>query len=90
MPGWHASSQKSGCGPFSHRPTCVFQTSATRGIAQLGRRRALRVTHDPVASGKSYSTGEIHIFRIRDGKVVEHWHQYHQLGMLRQLGAMPG
>ena len=41
-------------------------------------------------SGKSYSIGEIHIFRIRDGKVVEHWHQYDQLGMLRQLGAMPG
>ncbi len=41
-------------------------------------------------SGKAYSIGEIHIFRIRDGKVVEHWHQYDQLGMLRQLGAMPG
>jgi steroid delta-isomerase-like uncharacterized protein len=41
-------------------------------------------------SGRSYSIGEIHIFRIRDGKVVEHWHQYDQLGMLRQLGVMPG
>ena len=41
-------------------------------------------------SGRSYSIGEIHIFRIRDGQVVEHWHQYDQLGMLRQLGAMPG
>ena len=41
-------------------------------------------------SGKGYAIGEIHIFRIRDGKVAEHWHQYDQLGMLRQLGAMPG
>jgi steroid delta-isomerase-like uncharacterized protein len=41
-------------------------------------------------SGKSYSIGEVHIFRIRDGQVVEHWHQYDQLGMLQQLGAMPG
>jgi steroid delta-isomerase-like uncharacterized protein len=42
------------------------------------------------ASGKRYSIGEIHIFRLRDGKVSEHWHQFDQLGMMRQLGAMPG
>ena len=41
-------------------------------------------------SGKSYSIGEIHIFRIRDGKVVEHWHQFDQMTMMKQLGAMPG
>jgi steroid delta-isomerase-like uncharacterized protein len=41
-------------------------------------------------SGKSYSIGEIHIFRVRDGKVTEHWHQYDQLGMMHQLGALPG
>jgi steroid delta-isomerase-like uncharacterized protein len=40
-------------------------------------------------SGKSYEIGEIHIFRIRDGKVVEHWHQADFLGMMRQLGALP-
>lgn len=42
------------------------------------------------ASGKRYSIGEIHIFRLRDGKVVEHWHQFDQMKMMRQLGAMPG
>src|SRR3954447_13759441 len=41
-------------------------------------------------SGKRYSIDEIHIFRLRDGKVVEHWHQFDQLGMMKQLGAMPG
>jgi steroid delta-isomerase-like uncharacterized protein len=41
-------------------------------------------------SGKSYSIGEIHVFRVRDGKLAEHWHQYDQLGMMRQLGALPG
>jgi steroid delta-isomerase-like uncharacterized protein len=41
-------------------------------------------------SGKTYAIGEIHIFRIQDGKVTEHWHQFDQLGLLRQLGAMPG
>lgn len=40
-------------------------------------------------SGKRYTIPEIHIFRIRDGLIVEHWHQFDQLGMMRQLGAMP-
>jgi steroid delta-isomerase-like uncharacterized protein len=39
-------------------------------------------------SGKSYTIGEIHIFRLRDGKVAEHWHQADFLGMMRQLGMM--
>jgi steroid delta-isomerase-like uncharacterized protein len=40
-------------------------------------------------SGKRYTIEEIHIFRVRDGRIVEHWHQYDQLGMMKQLGAMP-
>ena len=40
-------------------------------------------------SGKSYAIDEIHIFRMEDGKVAEHWHQGDWLGMLRQLGALP-
>jgi steroid delta-isomerase-like uncharacterized protein len=40
-------------------------------------------------SGRRYEIGEIHIFRVRDGRVVEHWHQFDQLGLMRQLGALP-
>jgi predicted ester cyclase len=40
-------------------------------------------------TGRRCAIGEIHIFRIRDGKVVEHWHQFDQLGLMRQLGALP-
>jgi steroid delta-isomerase-like uncharacterized protein len=43
------------------------------------------------AAGKSYEIGEMHLFRLRDGKIVEHWHQYDAAGMMRQLGAkQPG
>jgi steroid delta-isomerase-like uncharacterized protein len=42
------------------------------------------------SSGRTYTIGEIHIFRIRDGRVSEHWHQADLLGMMRQLGALPG
>jgi steroid delta-isomerase-like uncharacterized protein len=41
-------------------------------------------------SGHSYTIGEIHIFRVRDGKIAEHWHEADFLGMMRQLGALPG
>ncbi len=41
-------------------------------------------------SGRSYEISEIHIFRLRDGKVCEHWHEGDFLGMMKQLGATPG
>jgi steroid delta-isomerase-like uncharacterized protein len=40
-------------------------------------------------SGKRYEIGEIHIFRLRDGKITEHWHHFDQMKMMQQLGAMP-
>jgi steroid delta-isomerase-like uncharacterized protein len=42
------------------------------------------------ASGKRYQIPEIHIFRVVDGRIVEHWHVADLLTMLRQLGAFPG
>ena len=38
-------------------------------------------------SGRRYTIGEIHIFRVEAGRIIEHWHQYDQAGMHRQLGA---
>jgi steroid delta-isomerase-like uncharacterized protein len=40
-------------------------------------------------SGNEYTISEIHIFRIVDGRVAEHWRDADMLGMLRQLGALP-
>ncbi len=37
-------------------------------------------------SGKSATWSEIHIVRFANGKVVEHWANIDQLGMLTQLG----
>jgi steroid delta-isomerase-like uncharacterized protein len=43
------------------------------------------------AAGRRYSIGEIHWFRVRDGRIVEHWHQMDGLGLMRQLGgSIPG
>ncbi len=41
------------------------------------------------ASGKRYTIGEMHWFRILDGRIAEHWHQHDALGMMQQLGAFP-
>jgi len=40
-------------------------------------------------TGKQATWTEIHIGRYVDGKLVEHWANQDQLGMLQQLGAVP-
>jgi steroid delta-isomerase-like uncharacterized protein len=40
-------------------------------------------------SGKKATWEAIHITRIKDGKIVEHWQVQDQLGMLQQLGFIP-
>jgi len=41
-------------------------------------------------NGKQLEWTEIHFLRIADGRIVEHWTNFDQLGILRQLGAVPG
>ena len=41
------------------------------------------------ATGKKVSFGEIHILRIADGKMAEHWGVEDQMGMMQQLGVIP-
>jgi steroid delta-isomerase-like uncharacterized protein len=40
-------------------------------------------------SGKTATWEAIHISRVKDGKVVEHWAVQDQLSMLQQLGFVP-
>ena len=60
-----------------------------------GDRVALRVTLHATharefmgrpATGRRFSMGQTHIFRVEDGKVAEHWANRDDLGMMRQLG----
>jgi predicted ester cyclase len=41
------------------------------------------------ATGRSATWEAIHIVRLADGKIVEHWSVQDNLGMLRQLGLTP-
>ena len=36
-------------------------------------------------SGRRYSNEELHIFRIRDGQLVEHWHAFDTASLMAQL-----
>jgi predicted ester cyclase len=36
-------------------------------------------------SGKRYSIDEIHIFRLRDGLLAEHWHEFDKSALMAQL-----
>jgi steroid delta-isomerase-like uncharacterized protein len=74
-------------------------TMTIEDVIAEGDRVAVRLTSSAVQtgefmglppSGKAYTIGEIHIFRVDDGKVAEHWHQADFMGMMRQLGAQPG
>jgi predicted ester cyclase len=41
------------------------------------------------ATGRSFSVQHIHIFRVTDGKISEHWACRDDLGAARQLGLIP-
>jgi predicted ester cyclase len=41
------------------------------------------------ATGKKVTWTEIHMGRMVDGKLVEHWVEQDNLGMLQQLGVIP-
>jgi steroid delta-isomerase-like uncharacterized protein len=41
-------------------------------------------------SGSRIEWTEIHWLRIADGRIVEHWTNFDQFGILQQLGALPG
>lgn len=40
------------------------------------------------AAGKPYSVKHVHVFRISDGHIAEHWAARDDLGLLLQLGAI--
>ena len=42
------------------------------------------------ASGKRYDIEELHLFRVQDGRIAEHWHQMDAMGMMRAFTRMLG
>lgn len=42
------------------------------------------------ATGKSYKVAGMSVFRIANGKIAEHWGVFDQMGVMQQLGKIPG
>ena len=40
-------------------------------------------------NGKTLDWTEIHFLRVADGKIIEHWTNFDQVRILRQLGVIP-
>ena len=74
-----------------------FHTTIEDQIAEGDRvatRWTMRGTHEGEfrgipATGNQISVTGIGIFRFSDGKVVESWDNFDQLGMMQQLGVVP-
>jgi steroid delta-isomerase-like uncharacterized protein len=54
-----------------------------------------RGTHDGdfmgmAPTGRKVEVGAIHIHRLSDGKIIEHWGRSDQVGLMQQLGVTPG
>lgn len=41
------------------------------------------------ATGRTVRVAEIHLMRVDDGRISEHWTGFDMLGLLQQLGAFP-
>jgi steroid delta-isomerase-like uncharacterized protein len=41
------------------------------------------------ATGRSVEMQGVHVMRIADGRIIEHWGSNDDLGLMRQLGAIP-
>lgn len=71
---------------------------AVEDVIHEGDRLAVRWTNSGThvgdfagipATNKDFSIAGIDIYRLRDGKLAEHWHVVDQLSLLQQLGLIP-
>src|SRR5574337_765152 len=70
-----------------------FQDTLTAGDRVAVRLVSSAVRSGPFMglppTGRRATIEEIHIVRVAEGRVAEHWHQLDELGTLRQLGLLP-
>jgi len=67
---------------------CRMTVSGTFGeIPQIPVEDAMLITDPP--TGRPYSVQHIHIVRLAEGKIVEHWAARDDRGLLLQLGVIP-
>ena len=62
-------------------------TGTHRGIGKMAVNGGMLVGVPP--TGKRFEVTHIHWYKMRDGKIIEHWANRDDLGMMQQLGLVP-
>jgi predicted ester cyclase len=57
-------------------------------VTMSGRHTGPLMGREP--TGRPFAVRHVYIWRIADGKIVDHWGSRDDLGLLGQLGLMPG
>lgn len=62
---------------------------------RVAARTQFKATHDGPfngipPSGKPVSIQQVHLFRLQDGLIAEHWACREEIKLMRQIGAVPG
>lgn len=66
---------------------CRLTVSGThQGVPEIPVEGGMLMTVPP--TGKAYTVQQIHIFRVENGKIAEHWAVRDDLGMMHQLGVV--
>ena len=92
-------------GPEGYRTILTFVTGVLRiryeivDVIETDDRLVLRATahgvavagvHGPSVAGRPYVMETIHVYRTEGERLAEHWGVRDELGVLVQVGAMPG
>lgn len=68
---------------------CRLTVSGThQGVPDIPVEGGMLMTNQP-PTGKAYVIQHIHIFRLEDGKIAEHWAARDDLGLMQQLDIIP-
>jgi predicted ester cyclase len=57
-------------------------------VTMLGRHAGPLMGSEP--TGREFAVRHVYIWRIADGRIIEHWGSRDDLGLLQQLGLLPG
>lgn len=57
-------------------------------VTMSGRHSGPMMGREP--TGREFAVRHIYIWRIEDGKLIEHWGSRDDLGLLQQIGLVPG
>ncbi|MBD2021522.1 ester cyclase [Leptolyngbya sp. FACHB-36] len=65
----------------------VMVSGTHKGVGKIPINGGLLVGVEP--TGKHFEVQQIHWYKLHDGRIVEHWANRDDIGMMQQLGLLP-